>query len=469
MKVIHARTNSDNLANVPITDGQIIYTKDSAEVYCDISETRYKISDIYLVNDINSSDISKFENKLYYSKSQDNLYIYDKSSDKFSRVIQLSSDDISFNDSSIEGNTVSEAITNLNNKFANYVTVENSEKGTDKKITQSVTVTSNNSDGLSLNEVKLALSDGTISNVSTLLTLAELGALPSKNASKPVMVNADIMPHNQTGFEYTIELFDLATGQMASDPISGTITAKDMMVATETDLANVQAQVNAIKGSAIFAYALDFATVFPTIAETGILTKELADEYLTNLGEKPSVGTSFLNTNTDQPTSKWVYSYYIDESIPPVVDPDTGAKTYTLKLVADGPDKINIATSETIGGIKASEDGDISVDSQGTVTLKSGSITEQKLSSELSTKISNKLDNTATVNNKPFTLSDDKYNLQISASDIQYSDDVSIQSGSMRKQTSAVIENIGVFNSDGEIIDSGKKISDISPVWVEYE
>jgi len=45
MKVKFSRCNSNNLTNVPQVDGQLIYVKDTNEVYMDVGETRNNITD----------------------------------------------------------------------------------------------------------------------------------------------------------------------------------------------------------------------------------------------------------------------------------------------------------------------------------------------------------------------------------------------------------------------------------------
>ena len=47
MKVKFSRCNSNNLTNVPIVDGQLIYVKDTKKVYMDVGNERNDISDFY--------------------------------------------------------------------------------------------------------------------------------------------------------------------------------------------------------------------------------------------------------------------------------------------------------------------------------------------------------------------------------------------------------------------------------------
>ena len=73
MKVKFSRCTSSNLANVPQIDGQLIYTKDTNEMYLDVGENRTKVSDIIEVAD-KSSVVTPILSKLYYETSTDILY-----------------------------------------------------------------------------------------------------------------------------------------------------------------------------------------------------------------------------------------------------------------------------------------------------------------------------------------------------------------------------------------------------------
>ena len=73
MKVKFSRCTSSNLANVPQIDGQLIYTKDTGEVYLDVGNNRKKISDLIEVAN-KSSVVSPITSKLYYETSTDILY-----------------------------------------------------------------------------------------------------------------------------------------------------------------------------------------------------------------------------------------------------------------------------------------------------------------------------------------------------------------------------------------------------------
>lgn len=73
MKVKFSRCTSSNLANVPQVDGQLIYTKDTCEVYLDVGNNRKKLSDVIEVAN-KSSVVSPIITKLYYETSTDTLY-----------------------------------------------------------------------------------------------------------------------------------------------------------------------------------------------------------------------------------------------------------------------------------------------------------------------------------------------------------------------------------------------------------
>ena len=72
MKVKFSRCTSSNLANVPQVDGQLIYTKDTGEVYLDVGSVRNKISDVQEADNI-LNIASPIINKLYYDKNTDTL------------------------------------------------------------------------------------------------------------------------------------------------------------------------------------------------------------------------------------------------------------------------------------------------------------------------------------------------------------------------------------------------------------
>lgn len=72
MKVKFSRCTSSNLTNVPIVDGQLIYTKDTGELYLDVGDNRKQITDVIYVDDITT--INPIENKIYCDLKTNKLY-----------------------------------------------------------------------------------------------------------------------------------------------------------------------------------------------------------------------------------------------------------------------------------------------------------------------------------------------------------------------------------------------------------
>ena len=73
MKVKFSRCNSNNLATIPQTDGQLIYTKDTGECYLDVNNTRNKVSDIVIVANKNTIQ-NPILSKLYFDETTEKLY-----------------------------------------------------------------------------------------------------------------------------------------------------------------------------------------------------------------------------------------------------------------------------------------------------------------------------------------------------------------------------------------------------------
>ena len=79
MKVIHSRVNKNKLDTVPVTDGQIIYVKDTHELYFDVDNTRTKATDIIFVDTVVERDaiVAPFQNKVYCVLENNKLCRYD--------------------------------------------------------------------------------------------------------------------------------------------------------------------------------------------------------------------------------------------------------------------------------------------------------------------------------------------------------------------------------------------------------
>lgn len=75
MKVKFSRCNSNSLTNVPQVDGQLIYVKDTSEVYMDVGNSRNKLSDVIEVADITNIQ-NPIISKIYYDEATENLYKY---------------------------------------------------------------------------------------------------------------------------------------------------------------------------------------------------------------------------------------------------------------------------------------------------------------------------------------------------------------------------------------------------------
>ena len=75
MKVKFSRCNSNSLANVPQVDGQLIYVKDTSEVYMDVGNNRNKLSDVIEVADITNVQ-NPIISKIYYDEATEKLYKY---------------------------------------------------------------------------------------------------------------------------------------------------------------------------------------------------------------------------------------------------------------------------------------------------------------------------------------------------------------------------------------------------------
>lgn len=89
MNVLHSRVSKSNLDNVPITDGQIILTKDTKELYVDLGQNRSSISDFIYVEDIttlNKEDANQY--KVYFANKQNNLYRYNAPTSEFVPLLE---------------------------------------------------------------------------------------------------------------------------------------------------------------------------------------------------------------------------------------------------------------------------------------------------------------------------------------------------------------------------------------------
>ena len=75
MKVKFSRCSSNNLAGVPQVDGQLIYTKDTGDVYLDVGNQRHKVSNFIIANTLAGVTNPSLD-KLYFISSESKLYKY---------------------------------------------------------------------------------------------------------------------------------------------------------------------------------------------------------------------------------------------------------------------------------------------------------------------------------------------------------------------------------------------------------
>lgn len=78
MKVQFGRCTSNKLKDVPISDGQILFIKDTFEQYIDVNSSRIKITDICIIPDLEARDqiVNPSSNKLYYIVKENSIQFY---------------------------------------------------------------------------------------------------------------------------------------------------------------------------------------------------------------------------------------------------------------------------------------------------------------------------------------------------------------------------------------------------------
>ena len=117
MNIIHSRVNKSNLDTVPVVDGQIIYVKDTHELFFDIGSTRTKASDIIFVETLEERNTLsiKLQNKIYCVLETNRLYRYDGTN-----WLDLSGVEKTYVDNQ-DTATLNNAKTYTDNAIANYV------------------------------------------------------------------------------------------------------------------------------------------------------------------------------------------------------------------------------------------------------------------------------------------------------------------------------------------------------------
>lgn len=78
MKVRFSRCNSSGLTNVPVIDGQMVYVKDTHDMYMDAGTTRTKVSDIIFLSSLEERDAieTPIVAKIYFVLENLSLYIH---------------------------------------------------------------------------------------------------------------------------------------------------------------------------------------------------------------------------------------------------------------------------------------------------------------------------------------------------------------------------------------------------------
>lgn len=119
MNVIHSRCNKANLDTVPKKDGQVIYVKDTHELYFDVGNTRTKATDIiFLATKQEREGLQNpLQNKLYFVLGEATLYFYDGS--KWVSITATSADKVSFDNTGtlLDATNVQTAIAELDSKI----------------------------------------------------------------------------------------------------------------------------------------------------------------------------------------------------------------------------------------------------------------------------------------------------------------------------------------------------------------
>ena len=78
MKVQHSIVNNNKLNSVPVVNGQIVYVKDTHDLYFDVDNTRTKATDIIFVDTLQERDAiqSPTPNKVYCVAETNCFYKY---------------------------------------------------------------------------------------------------------------------------------------------------------------------------------------------------------------------------------------------------------------------------------------------------------------------------------------------------------------------------------------------------------
>lgn len=504
----YARASKKNIDKVPRIDGQLIFSKDTGELHYDVGNKRYKITDYVEVDTALRLEGFGIQGKLYYVKDENSFYTYNDLTHKFNKVINVTASEVQFNSDDMLAKDVDAAIKELKVLDNEKITIENATVGDDGKVVQAITINGDDN-GIAITQVKLSLEDGSTITSSIQISLKDMGTVSenefneyktatatstdARNQEVDNALNARV-EKTKIGSEVvkSVEHTGIAAGGIITkttkvDPSTGEsavetaeLTAEQLGVATAKQATDLQAQIDTIRGG-LLRYEVDFNEVFGTATPT----KTDVDGYFTGLHVIPYVGTAIINNNHNQSTYKHVFTYYVDETVDPVVDPDTGEVTYTLKLVDDGPDNIATASEDTLGGVRGA--GDISVDTDGNMHIKPSTVNKNELGEDVTSELADAVKKSeskslcdgieviGTGDGIKAATNFTEYAGAASLPDKQKSKNwaVSLEDmGAFSKEAAnnkldkvpgAVENHVAVFDANGNIIDAGEGIPDLEP------
>ena len=124
MEIKYSICDKQKLNEVPATSGQLIYVKDTCELYLDTNIKRLKISDIEIIDNVESVD-KPVDNKLYFNKSDMKVYVV--KDNKLETIKDKTAEDISFQSELLESTNIQDAILELNTKLSNQINTNKQE------------------------------------------------------------------------------------------------------------------------------------------------------------------------------------------------------------------------------------------------------------------------------------------------------------------------------------------------------
>lgn len=157
------------------------------------------------------------------------------------------------------------------------------------------------------------------------------------------------------------------------------LTASDLGVATTVQVNEVQKEIETVK-SGLVRLSLDFSLAFSNAADPANPTMAEVMTFLSKMGITPHSGTSLLNSKIGMSTYKNTFVFYTNPYDP----------TSSLVLVNEGILGASVATQETLGIVKGS--GDIRVDTEGNMFIRSDSVKPYHLSDNLREMFNGKAD-----------------------------------------------------------------------------